>query len=140
MLVHFRKELILEGANNRTSRKHFWSKLETNRCKCYHFTSIRGICDDSEVEAEVERLTKEAMLTEKGYGEGFSGWERVVPFEELPALYSRLGWAREDRRFPAGVKIEDISTWPMEKVLKKLTGKQFAQFCKDTGIAWKEGN
>ena len=80
------------------------------------------------------------VLTEKGYGEGFSGWERVVPFEELPALYSRLGWAREDRRFPAGVKIEDISTWPMEKVLKKLTGKQFAQFCKDTGIAWKESN
>lgn len=133
MLVYFSKVLVLEGENSRTSRKHFWSKPEIKRCRCYSYPVISGICDESELDSEVKRLSKEALLNEKGYGEVFFGWNRIVPFEELPALYSRLGYAREDRKFP-DLKVEYVNTWPMEKILKKLTGKQFIQFCRDYGI------
>ena len=56
MLVSFHKGFIMEGENTITVKKHLWSKPESKRHKIYCTTGVYGICDDYELEAEIERL------------------------------------------------------------------------------------
>lgn len=136
MLVEFHKGFIMEGENTYTKRKHFWGKPESKRQKIYLCTGVKGICDESEVDQEIERLTQEE-LKEDGWGTDFSGWQRVVPLEERTELAKKLKWDLEE--LPTyQVKTELINSWTMEKILKTLTGEQFVQFCKSNEISFKE--
>lgn len=136
MLVQFHKGFIMEGENTITEKKHFWSKPESRRHKIYCTTGINGICDDSELEAEVERLTAE-QLKSSGWGKEFSGWQRVVPYEECLEISKRDNWDKDYYIPKNELTIKTLDTWTVEKAAKELVGKQFAQYCKDYHIWYK---
>lgn len=136
MLVQFHKGFIMEGENTITVKKHFWSKPESRRHKIYCSTGISGICDDSELDAEIERLTAE-QLKSSGWGKEFSGWQRVVPYEECLEISKRDNWDRD--YIPDGkLTTKTLDTWTVEKAAKELVGKQFAQYCKDYQFGTKD--
>ena len=59
----------MEGENTITVKKHLWSKPESKRHKIYCTTGVYGICDDYELEAEIERLIKLDLAS--------SGWGKI---------------------------------------------------------------
>ena len=133
MLVYFHKSFLMEGTTHFKERKHFWHKPELVKHTIYLTTGIWGICDEGELEAEVERLTQK-QLKSGGWGINFDCWHRVVPYLEACDLAKKLKWD-PDHPIPTNeIKTEYINEWPMEKIIKELNGKQFAQFCKENNI------
>lgn len=132
MLVYFHKGFTMEGETTCSERKYPWSKEERVRQKIYLHTGIDGICDESEVDAEIERLTAEEFKS-SGWGHDFSGWQRIVPYEELLTIAERREWIKQ-RLSTGKVTIEYIKDWKMSKILEKLTGEQFAQFCRELQV------
>ena len=133
MLVYFHKDFLMEGMTHFKKRKHLFAKAELIKHNIYVTTGVWGICDESEVEAEVERLTQE-QLKSGGWGYNFECWHRVVPYLEACDLAKKLNWD-PDYHIPTNeLKTEPINEWPMEKIIKELNGKQFAQFCRENGI------
>lgn len=137
MLVYFHKGFTMEGEATFTEKKHFWSKPIDIPQKIYLHAGVDGICDESEVDKEIERLTAE-QLKSKGWGKNFSGWQRVVPYEEVLEIATEKGWYTTN--IPRGkVTIHSLDDWTVEKAAKELNGKQFAQYCRDYGIVIKDG-
>ena len=132
MLVQFRKEFVMEGENSITVKKRLWSKPEDKRQKIYWNAVAYGICDESEVDAEIEKQIK-ANLKRDGWGKDFSGWQRVLTFQECCqlAIEGRLKHCHIPTPEPI---IESIGHWTVERAAKKLNGRQFAQYCRDYGI------
>jgi hypothetical protein len=136
MLVSFHKGFIMEGENTVTKKKHFWSKPESERHKIYCTTGIAGICDDSELDLEVELLTRE-RLNSSGWGRDFSGWQKVLTYEECLEVAARENWGQDyvDSYVPrCKLIVDSLDDWTVAKAAKELTGKQFAQYCRDYGI------
>lgn len=137
MLVYFHKVFVLEGENTQEYSKYVFGKIINKRCKIYAFRSASGLCDESEVNSLIELKTADKLANSPGWGKDFSGWQRVVPYDELPGIAESLGW--EVRDLPAGkVTIEYIKDWPMEKILKTLTGEQFAKFLRENNLSVAE--
>lgn len=139
MLISFHKGFIMEGENTVTERKHFWSKPEEVRQKIYCTTGIHGICDDTELEAEIDRLTKN-RLSSDGWGKEFSGWQKVLSYEECIEVAARDNWGQDyvDRYVPTcKLTTKTLDSWTVEKAAKELNGRQFAQYCRDYGIIFK---
>ena len=136
MLVSFHKGFIMDGENTIKVRKHFWSKSEEKRHKIYCTTGVYGICDESELEEKIkEGIDK--CLAGSGWGKDFSGWQRVLTYEESVEISERDEWGKEytDRYLPTTeVTTKTLENWTVEKAAKELNGKQFAQYCKDYGI------
>ena len=136
MLVSFHKGFIMEGENTYKERKHFWSKPVEKRHKIYCTTGVSGICDDSELEATLEEEIKK-RLASSGWGKDFSGWQRVLTYEESLEVSEREGWGTmyTDHYIPTTeVAVKTLENWTVEKAAKELNGRQFAQYCKDYGI------
>ena len=132
MLIYFHKRFVLEGETTIKQRKHFWNRKVDTRQKIYHYASIDGICDEKDLDKEIERLTS-LKLKSSGYGKNFSGWQRVVPEIELFEIARDLGWDMDT--LPTGnISIEYVNQWTMDKIIKHLTGEQFIQFCKENDI------
>lgn len=135
MLVYFHKGFLMEGKTTFKKRKHFWSKPEFVTQNIYCTTGIHGICDESELDAEVEKLTKE-RLDSDGWGYKFDKWYRVVPYLESLEIAKAQKW-EADYPIPKNeLKIGTLDSWTVETAAKKLTGKQFAQYCRDYGIPY----
>lgn len=132
MLISFHKGFLMEGETTFSERKHFWSKPQKVREKIYSRTGISGVCDESELEAEVERLTN-ARLASSGWGEDFSGWQRIVPYDESVMVAWRNEWEVEDLP-KCELTTESLDSWTVQSAASKLNGKQFAQYCRDYGI------
>lgn len=131
MLVYFYKSFVLEGENTQEYSRHIWGKTVNQRRKIYAFRSARGICDESEVESSIEAKIQDCLENSPGWGKDFSGWQRVVPYDELPSIAESLDWDVHD--LPTDkVTIEYIKDWPMDKILKTLNGKQFITFLVET--------
>ena len=131
MLIEFHKSFVMEGEATLDKRKHFWSKPKDVRSKIYCTTFIKGICDESELNFAIEAGYQEQLKT-NGWGKDFSGWQRVVPYQEAKEIYDKNGWSG----LPTyKIWTEYIHKWPIEKVLKELTFEQFAQLCKESGIS-----
>ena len=133
MLIYFHKSFLMEGTTFFKERKHFWNRSELVKHNIYCTTGISGICDDSALDAEIERLTQEELKS-GGWGYNFDCWHRVVPYLEAKELAKALKW---DKDYPIPeneVRIEHVNEWPMEKIIHALNGKQFAQFCKENNI------
>ena len=140
MLVKFHKGFIMEGEITVFERKHFWSKPVAKREKIYSTTGVYGICDDSEVEAEVERLTKDRLANE-GWGREFSGWQKVLTYEECLEVAQKNDWGQDyiERHMPAcKLTTKTLDNWTVAEAAKELNGKQFAQYCRDYGITIKK--
>jgi hypothetical protein len=120
MLVHFFKSITLEGEATFTERKHFWSKPVEERKRIYVHTAVDGICDESEVPKEIDRLIYEKCATIKSCGKDFSGWH----------VYKQITDKKE-------AIITYINQWKMREIMHELTGEQFAQFCRENDIALK---
>ena len=136
MLVYFHKGFLMEGTNYKKVKKHFWSKHEFIKQTIYCTTGISGICDDSELEAEVERLTKKE-LDSGGWGYKFDCWHRIVPYLESLEIAKQEKWVA-DYEIPTNeLTTETLDNWTVEKAAKTLNGKQFAQYCRDYGIVLK---
>jgi hypothetical protein len=136
MLVSFHKGFIMEGEATFEEKPYFWSKPVIERQKIYCTTGIDGICDDTELEAEVKRLTKE-RLASSGWGHDFSGWQKVLTYEESLEVAKQRDWGQDyiDKYLPSGkLIVKNLDNWTVAKAAKELTGKQFAQYCKDYGI------
>lgn len=138
MLVSFGKGFVLEGEATFLVHKSFLSKKKEVREKIYCFGGISGICDDSILEQEVERLTQE-QLNSEGWGYKFHGWNRVLTYEESVEVAEQLGWDKEELP-KCKLSIKGLDNWTIEKAAKTLNGKQFAQYCRDYGIVLKENN
>lgn len=137
MLVSFHKGFLMEGTNCKKVKKHFWSKPDFVQQKIYCTTGISGICDESELEAEVERLTQEQLSTD-GWGYRFDCWHRVVPYTESLEIAKLNKW-EADFPIPANeLVVKTLDNWTVEHAAKELNGKQFAQYCRDYGIVLKE--
>lgn len=137
MLVYFHKGFIMEGTNCKKVKKYFWSKPEFVKQKIYCTTGIRGVCDDSELDAEVTRLTKE-QLDSSGWGYKFDCWNRVVPYLESLEIAKQNNW-EADYHIPTNeLSVKTLDDWTVEKAAKELNGKQFAQYCRDYGIVIKD--
>lgn len=135
MLVRFHKGFTMEGESTVDTYKHWWSRAKKVRQKIYLHTGVEGICDEADVEKEIERLTAEELKS-SGWGEYFSGWQRVVPYDELLEIAEEKGW--KDRDFATGkITTEPVNQWKMKKILKELTGEQFAQFCRENNVCLK---
>jgi hypothetical protein len=136
MLVSFHKGFIMEGENTIKVRKHFWSKPEEKRHKIYCTTGVHGICDESELEVKLkEEIDK--RLAGSGWGKDFSGWQRVLTYEESVEISEREEWGKMyiDHYIPTTeVTIKTLENWTVEKAAKELNGRQFAQYCRDFGI------
>ena len=138
MLVSFHKGFLMEGTNCKKVKKHFWSKPEFIKQTIYCTTGICGVCDDSELEAEVERLTQE-NLDSDGWGYKFDRWTRVVPYLESLEIAKQKKW-EADYHIPTNeLTVKTLDDWTVEKAAKELNGKQFAQYCRDYGIILSVG-
>ena len=136
MLVYFHKGFLMEGTNYKKVKKHFWSKPEFIKQTIYCTTGISGICDDSELDTEVERLTKKE-LDSSGWGYKFDCWHRIVPYLESLEIAKRDKW-EADYHIPKNeLTTKTLDNWSVEKAAKELNGKQFAQYCRDYGIVLK---
>lgn len=132
MLIYFSKGIVMEGETSFKKRNHFWNKAEEVRHKIYCCSGVYGICDESELDAEIESMIKERLKT-SGWGINFSGWQRVVPYEEALEIYKEKGWSIKD--LPLGkVHTEYVNQWKMDKILNTLTGWQFAQLCREIDL------
>lgn len=141
MLVEFRKGFIMEGENTYNEKKHFWSKPVEKRHKIYCTTGVHGICDESELEATIEEEIKKS-LAGSGWGKDFSGWQRVLTYEESVEVSKREGWDKmyTNHYLPeCKLTTKTLDKWTVDKAAKELNGKQFAQYCRDYGIVIKEG-
>lgn len=131
MLVSFHKGFMMEG--EATFKESLgWFRKEKVRHKIYSYTGISGVCDESELDAEVERLTNK-QLASSGWGEDFSGWQRVVPYDESVLIARHKFWDTKDLP-KCQLKVTKLDTWTVAEAAKKLTGEQFAQYCRDYGI------
>ena len=140
MLVRFHKGFIMEGENTFTEKKHFWSKPVEKRRKIYCTTGVHGICDDSELEEKLKEGIEECLAS-SGWGKDFSGWQRILTYEESLEIAERDGWYRgySHRELPTTkVTTRTLDDWTVERAAKELNGKQFAQYCRDYGIVLKE--
>lgn len=136
MLVSYHKGFIMEGENTLVKRKHFWNKPESIRHKIYCATGVHGICDDSELETVVKEQIQKS-LARSGWGEEFSGWQRVLTYEESVEISERENWSKDyiDFHLPTcKLTTKTLDDWTVEKAAKNLNGKQFAQYCRDYGI------
>ena len=144
MLVSFHKGFIMEGETSEI-KKSFFGKTLSKRNKIYLTTLIHGICDESELDAEVERLTKD-RLASSGWGVDFSGWQRVLSYEESLEIGKQRGWfegmfGTTPESLPkCKLTTKTLDDWTVDKAAKELNGKQFAQYCRDYGIVIKEAN
>ena len=134
MLVYFYKRFIVEGENTQEYSKYIWGKTINQRRKIYAFRSVKGICDESELDRLIDLKTADRLANSPGWGKDFSGWQRVVPYDELPVIAESLDW--DVRDLPTGdITIEYVKDWPMDKILKTLTGEQFVKFLKENNIS-----
>ena len=136
MLVSYHKGFIMEGENTIKVKKHFWSKPVEKRHKIYCTTGVHGYCDESELEATIEEEIKKS-LAGSGWGKDFSGWQRVLTYEESIDISERDGWSKgyTDRYIPTTkVTTKTLDSWTVERAAKELNGRQFAQYCRDYGI------
>ena len=119
--------------NTVKKKDSFWSKPKEVRQKIYCRISISGICDESEIEAEIERVSAEQLKT-SGWGKDFSGWQRFISPEESVRLTEEHGW---DLNYPIDgkVHIEYLDKWTVATASTKLNAKQFTQYLRDYGIA-----
>jgi hypothetical protein len=140
MLVKFHRGFIKEGEYTYYKKKYPWSKAERVTRKTHCVSGVAGFCDESEVEAEVAKLLKEAISNKKNIkiSEEMKistyEWQRILTYEECLELAKQEEWESNcyipsDKTF-----IEYLDTWTVAKAAEKLTGKQFAQYCKDYGI------
>ena len=140
MLVSFHKGFIMEGENTYTEKKHFWSKPVEKRHKIYCATGVNGICDESELEDKIkEGIDK--CLASSGWGKDFSGWQKVLTYEEIIEVAERDDWSKEyvNKYVPrCELTTTTLDNWTVAKAAKELNGKQFAQYCRDYGIILKE--
>ena len=136
MLVYFHKGFLMEGTNYKKVKKHFWSKPEFIKQTIYCTTGISGICDDSELDTEVERLTKKE-LDSGGWGYKFDCWHRIVPYLESLEIAKQEKWVADYEIPKNELTTETLDNWTVEKAAKTLNGKQFAQYCRDYGIVLK---
>lgn len=136
MLVSFHKGFIMEGENTITEKKHFWSKPVEKRHKIYCTTGVHGYCDESELDKVVEELTQK-RLNSSGWGNEFSGWQKVLTYDECIEVAARNHWGQDyvDSYVPSGkLTVKTLEDWTVKKAASELNGKQFAQYCKDYGI------
>lgn len=137
MLVYFKKVFVLEGENTQEYSKHIWGKTTNKRRKIYAFRSASGICDESEVDRLIDLKTADRLANSSGWGKDFSGWQRVVPYDELHSIAESLDWDVHD--LPTDkVTIEYIKDWPMDRILKTLNGEQFVKFLTENNIGVAE--
>lgn len=136
MLVNFWKILIMEGETTIKEKKSFWSKPTEVRQKIYCRISVSGYCDESEIEAEIERLSAEQLKT-NGWGKDFSGWQRFISPEESVKLAEEHGWD-PDYPIDGKVHIEYLNKWTVATAATKLNAKQFIQYLKDYGHSVSE--
>jgi hypothetical protein len=140
MLVSFHKGFIMEGEASFKERKHFWSKPELVRRKIYSTTGVYGICDDSELDTVVEDKIQR-RLKSSGWGTDFSGWQKVLTYEESVEVAERNNWSKDyvDFHLPScELTTRTLEDWTVKKAASELNGKQFAQYCKDYGIVLTE--
>lgn len=126
----------MEGEASFKERKHFWSKPEFVRRKIYSTTGVYGICDDSELDTVVEDKIKR-RLKSSGWGTDFSGWQKVLTYEESVEVAERNNWSKDyvDFHLPScELTTRTLEDWTVEKAAKELNGKQFVQYCRDYGI------
>jgi hypothetical protein len=142
MLVSYHKGFIMEGEASFKERKHFWSKPELVRRKIYSTTGVYGICDDSELATVVEKQIQK-RLNGSGWGTDFSGWQRVLSYEESVEVAERNNWSKDYTNFSlpsCELTTRTLEDWTVKKAASELNGKQFAQYCRDYGITIKESN
>lgn len=138
MLVSYHKGFIMEGEASFKERKHFWSKPEFVRRKIYSTTGVYGICDDSELDAVVEDKIQR-RLKSSGWGTDFSGWQKVLTYEESVEVAERNNWSKDyvDFHLPScELTTRTLEDWTVKKAASELNGKQFAQYCRDCGIPY----
>lgn len=136
MLVEFYKGFIMEGENTITERKYFWSRPESRRQKIYCTAGVHGICDESELDEKIKEGI-EKCLASSGWGKEFSGWQRVLTYEESVEVSEREGWGKmyTNHYLPTTeITLKYLDDWTVEKAAKELNGRQFAQYCRDFGI------
>ena len=136
MLVSYHKGFIMEGENTYKEKKHFWSKPVEKRHKIYCTTGVHGICDDSELETVVEGQIQKSLAS-GGWGKEFSGWQRVLTYEESVEISERENWSKDyvDFHLPTcELTTKTLDDWTVARAAKELNGKQFAQYCRDYGI------
>ena len=126
----------MEGEASFKERKHFWSKPEFVRRKIYSTTGVYGICDDSELDTVVEDKIQR-RLKSSGWGTDFSGWQKVLTYEESVEVAECNNWSKDyvDFHLPScELTTRTLDDWTVEKAAKELNGKQFAQYCRDYGF------
>ena len=136
MLVSYHKGFIMEGETTLVKKKHFWSKPEQERRKIYITTGVHGYCDESELDDKIEEGIKECLAS-SGWGKDFSGWQRVLSYDESVEISKRNNWSNKyvEYHLPTTkVTTKTLDDWTVEKAAKELNGKQFAQYCKNYGI------
>lgn len=104
MLVEIHRGLKLKGYSILSKRKHWYSKLEKERKQIKLNTGIHTICDEKDIESNVNKLLTEEMNS-SGWGENFEGW-------------SDYEWTHD-------LRINYIKNLKMKEIIEKLTGEQF---------------
>ena len=133
MLIEFVKSVIFEGESSIIEKTSGFSKKRryewTDRPrKIYKTFTLHGICDDSVIDTEIERLIRAHFIPSSE--PGFSGWQRVVTPEELP---EGAGIDTTNPSFNM-VIVKPVKEWKMSKIIRELSGEQFFQLCKENGL------
>jgi len=104
MLVEIHRGLKLKGYSIVPKYKHWYSKGKKERCQISLRSGIHTICDEKDIESNVDKSLKEAM-NDIGWGENFEGW-------------SEYEWTYD-------LRITYIKDLKMKEIIEKLTGEQF---------------
>lgn len=122
MLVRVHQGFIMIGYTKEKIRR----QLICRRIEVYD--SVEFICDEAEVEVLMPKKIKEHMEKSKGWGIDFEGWTSYTT--EVPKEHQKYDLEGISKLV---LKSEYVKDWKMDKILKKLSGVEFAQFCKEMG-------
>lgn len=119
MLVHVSQSFAMTVFYKRKVKDGF-CKYHYQDDLSYCITWVNFVCDESEVDEQISKHIKEKMAKEKHY-DGYT-------FEIPPGRYE----GQYANGYTFSPKITYIKDMPIEKILKLLTGEQFARFLKET--------
>ena len=81
-------------------------------------TGVNVICDEKDVESEINKAIQNELKSSSGWGINFEGWSGY----DFSSTAEDEEYKKEHNEYP--LRIEYIKDWKMDKVLSRLTMSQ----------------
>ena len=128
MLVNFTQAAVFEMQIN--AQEGLFKKRTVTHTEYIRLFYARGVCDESEVNAKIQKGFAEVLAEYEKYG-----YYDIKICTDVDILAKKYPYETKEeiKRFTEHKpKITYLKDMKMSKILELLTGEQFVQFCNET--------